>query len=131
MKHPARLSTAAVCVVASVLGLLIAAADVLSPFGDDSAKLSILLWLLASAALGFARPGRPWAWAVLVGPWLPLTHLGAASCGLPGSIYPNTYGSILLLFPVAAAVCSVGAYGGALVRRAWFPAPHQPLSPAP
>jgi hypothetical protein len=48
--------------------LLAAAAERAAPFEDDSAKSTILLWLLFSGLLGFARPKRPWRWAVSIGP---------------------------------------------------------------
>jgi hypothetical protein len=115
--HPGRLSTHAVFVVAAILGLLIAAADVAAPFGDDTAPFIVFLWLLTSGVLGFARPRRPWWWAVSVGPWLPLTHLIRHALGWSGPIRPDTYGSALILLVFSVAVCSLGAYGGALARR--------------
>jgi hypothetical protein len=119
--HRQRLSTTAVFAVASILGLLIAASDVLSPIGDDSAQFTVLLWLVSSGVLGFARPGRPWRWAISLGPWLPVTHLVRRGLGQPAAIAPNTYGTILVLFPVSVAVCLVGAYGGAAIRRFLLP----------
>jgi hypothetical protein len=121
MKHDSRASQALAIVIASISGLVIAALDRAAPFGDDSAKLTLLLWLLASGLLGFARPRRPWLWAVLIGPWLSLTNLVRHVLGLPGSVHPDSYRTILLLLPLSLAVCSLGAYGGALARRAWFP----------
>lgn len=112
-----RLSTPAVFVVATTLGLLIAAVDVASPFGDDTSQFIVFLWLLTGSVLGFARPRRPWWWAVSVGPWLPLTHLIRRILGFPGPIHPNTYGSALILLVFSVVVCSMGAYGGALARR--------------
>ena len=103
--------------IASGLGLLIAGLDIVAPFGDDSSKLTMLLWLLACGSLGFAMPSRPWRWAMLVGPWTPLTHLLVHALGFPDSIHPNTYAAILTLVPVSLAVCAVGAYGGSLSRR--------------
>jgi hypothetical protein len=117
MMKATKLAEAVVVAVASGLGILIAVIDLVAPFGDDSSKLTILLWLLASGSLGFAIPRRPWRWAMLVGPWLTLIHLLAHALGLPDSIHPNTNLAILLLLPVSLAVCSVGAYGGALARR--------------
>ncbi len=90
--------------------------DVVAPFGDDSSKLTILLWLLSSGGLGFVMPRRPWRWALLMGPWLSLTHLIVHASGLPDSIHPDTYAIMLLLAPMSLAACSVGA-SGALARR--------------
>jgi len=74
-----------------------------------------------SGTLGFVRPLRPLLWAALIGPWLSLTNLVLHVLGLPGSIHPDTYTTILILLPLSLAVCSLGAYGGALVRRALRP----------
>jgi hypothetical protein len=117
MMKAAKLAETVVVAVASGLGILVGVIDQVAPFGDDSSKLTILLWLLASGSLGFVMPRRPWQWGTLVGPWLTLIHLLVHALGLPDSIHPNTYAAILLLFPVSLAVCFVGAHGGALARR--------------
>jgi hypothetical protein len=111
------LPTWAVLLFATVLGLSIAATDVAGPFGDDSAQFTVLLWLVASGVLGYARPGRPWSWALAVGPWLPLTQLVRDLLRWPDSLQPATARTILILVPFSIAVCLVGAYGGALARR--------------
>jgi hypothetical protein len=121
MKHDSRTSQAIAMVFASISGLVIAALDRASFFGDDSAQFTVFLWLLASGLLGFTRPRRPWLWAVLIGPWLSLTNLVRHVLGLPGSVHPDTYTTILLLLPLSLAICSLGAYGGALARRALLP----------
>ena len=91
MTLDARRSEAAAFVIPSALGLLIAAIDRAAPFGDDSAQFTLLLWLLACGLLGFARPERPWRWAVLVGPWLSLVGLMRHMLGRPGPIHPESY----------------------------------------
>jgi hypothetical protein len=121
MDRRTRLSPAAVAVVAAVLGLLVALADVWSPFGDDSAKSTILLWLVCSGVLGFARPERPWRWAFSMGPWLPLTHLVRHGFGVTGPVHPGTTSSFLLLLALSIAVCSGGAYTGAAARQIFGP----------
>ena len=103
--------------VASGLGILIALVDRAEPFGDDSSKSTILLWLACSGLLGFALPRSPWLWAVSVGPWLPAVYLILHALGLHSPIKPDTYTSGLLLMGVSLVVCAVGAYAGALVRR--------------
>jgi hypothetical protein len=121
MKTDARVLDRVAFVVAAALGLLTTAADRAAPFGDDSAKSTILLWLLFSGLLGFARPKRPWRWAVSIGPWLPATALVLHALGQPGWVRPDTYATALILVVVSLAVCSLGAYGGAFTRLALFP----------
>jgi hypothetical protein len=116
--------------VASGLGILIALVDRAEPFGDDSSKSTILLWLACSGMLGFALPRRPWLWAVSVGPWLPATYLILHALGLHSPIKPDTYTSGLLLMGFSLVVCAVAAYAGALVRRIVRP-PLQPVKALP
>jgi hypothetical protein len=101
-----------------LLGLLTASLDVVAPWGDDSAKVILLFWVLSCGALGFLRPRRAWRWAVVVALWVPLAHLLLHALGRPDSIHPNTYGTILLLVPLSLVVCFAGAYGGAVLRHA-------------
>jgi hypothetical protein len=116
--------------VASGLGILIALVDRAEPFGDDSSKSTILLWLACSGVLGFALPRSPWLWAVSVGPWLSAMYLIRHALGLHSPIKPDTYTSGLLLMGVSLVVCAVGAYAGALVRRVIRP-PSQPAEALP
>jgi hypothetical protein len=102
---------------AVTLGMFIAAFDVVAPFGDDSAKATLLLLLVGSGQFGFLEPLHPWRWALAVGAWLPLGHLALHAFGFNDTINPNTYGTILLLVPVSLAACLVGAYAGAFLCR--------------
>ena len=101
--------------VASALGILIALADRAEPFGDDSSKSTILLWLACSGLLGFALPRRPWLWAIAVGPWLPATYLILHALGLHSPIKPDTYTSSLLLMGVSVVVLRGGSLRGSAV----------------
>ena len=103
---------------AVLLGLGIAWIDVAAPWGDDTAKCILVLWLAAGGVLGFCGPVKPWRWACALGPWLPLVHGIRYSLGLPGSIQPNTPATILILVPIALGACVAGTYAGASLRRA-------------
>jgi hypothetical protein len=116
--------------VASGLGILIALVDRAAPFGDDSSKSTIVLWLACSGLLGLAMPRRPWLWAVTVGPWLPAMYLVLQAMGLHSPIKPDTYTTSLLLVGVSLVVCAVGAYVGALARRIIGP-PSRPVETLP
>jgi len=100
-----------------VLGLLTAVADVAAPWGDDTAKVILLLLVAFASLVGFLRPIRPWCWAILIGIWLPLIHLVRHAFGLTDPSHPNTYLSIFILALISLAACLLGAYGGAFVRR--------------
>jgi hypothetical protein len=106
-----------VWLVAPLIGLLIAAQDYAAPFGDDSAKVTILLWLGFSGLLGFLDPTRPWLLALLIGPWLPLMYLVLQAAKLFTWPPPNVGATGFILIPVSLAVCLVGSYAGAWIRK--------------
>jgi hypothetical protein len=108
--------------LAVALGLLAAAFDVAEPFGDDTAKGTILLWLASCGLLGFLLPRHPWRWACIVGPLVPVTHLLLHAFGIPHAMNPNTYATILILVPVSLVICAVAAYAGSFLRRTALPA---------
>ncbi len=103
--------------VASGMGIMVALVDRATPFGDDSSKSTIVLWLVCSGLLGFAIPVRPWRWALFVGPWLPAMYLLLHSLGAANPIHPDTNASSLMLMVFSIAICTVGAYAGAVARR--------------
>jgi hypothetical protein len=109
--------------LATALGLGAAGADLAGPFGDDTAPFTAALWFGFAGLLGIVRPSQPWRWAVVVGVWLPLAHLALRACGRPAPVHPDTLSTILLLLPVALAVCLIGSYAGAFLRRASSPGP--------
>jgi|SRR5579883_1048319 len=121
MKSDARSFGPLTFVVPSALGLLITAIDRAAPFGDDSSQFTVFLWLASSGLLGFVRPARPWLWAVLLGPWLPLGYLVMHVLGFPDSFQPSTYATLLSLLALSLTICSAGAYGGALLRKLGSP----------
>jgi hypothetical protein len=124
MRRDSRLGDEVAAVVAVGLGLLVAAIDRAEPFGDDSAKSTIVLWLAAGAVLGFARPRRPWRWALLIGPMVPAAYLTLHVLGRARIAPPNNVATFLVLVPISIAVGMLGAYTGAWGRRAiWPPSP--------
>jgi hypothetical protein len=102
--------------LALILGVAVAVFDVAAPFGDDTEKGTVFLWLIASAVLGFCGPDGLWRWALLVGIGVPAAHFVLYLLGWPDSLHPNRLSTILLLVPVSVAICLLGAYGGVLAR---------------
>jgi hypothetical protein len=100
------------------LGLLTAWFDVAAPFGDDTSKCTIVLWLLSSGILGFLQPRRPWRWALLVGLGVPACHIARHALDLPDTINPNTYTTSLILVPIALGVCGFAAWVGSCLGHA-------------
>jgi len=107
--------------IAAGLGLVIAAIDMAAPFGDDSSQFTVFLWLVSSGLLGFAMPQRPWRWAALIGPMLPLAYLVRRVAGFLPHDDRNGYSTYLILVPVSLAACLLGTYVGAAARRVVMP----------
>jgi hypothetical protein len=78
---------------------------------------TLLLLVLTSGLLGLVQPKKPWLSGILVGIGLPLLALAAHATGLSHHIPPYTYAAVLPLIPVSLAVCLIGAFCGASVRR--------------
>jgi hypothetical protein len=124
--------TFACYVFAVLLGLLIAYLDIVSLFGDDSAKVTLLLLIVSSGLLGLIQPRRPWRWAVAIGLCLPAVHflrhvLGLAESDPPLYLFPASggdteggYTGILILVAVSLAACLVGSFCGSWLRKALF-----------
>jgi hypothetical protein len=91
-----------VLALAIVLGLLITWVDT-RPGWDDTGITAGML-LLTAALFGALDPTRPWLWALAIGAWIPLV----------GVIQNHNFGSLLAL-----AFALLGAYGGALLRKAF------------
>jgi hypothetical protein len=104
--------------LALALGLLVAWFAVAAPFGDDTSKVTVLLWLVSAGILGLLQPHQPWRWALAIGPWVSVIHGIRHALDLPATINPNTYTTILILVPVSLVVCLLGAYGGSWLRWA-------------
>jgi hypothetical protein len=114
--------TPAFYILAVVLGLLIAYQDVVSPFGDDNAKVTLLLLIVSSALLGFMQPGQFWRWALVVGICLPLVHFVRHLLGTPAPDFGkiNPYLSILILAVISLTACLVGSLCGSWLRKMVF-----------
>jgi hypothetical protein len=121
MKSGARVLGLVAMAIAVGLGLVIAAIDLAAPFGDDSSQFTVFLWLVSSGLLGFGMPQRPWRWAVLIGPTLPLAYLVLRVAGLLPRDDRNGYSTYLILVPISLAVCLLGTYVGAAARRLVMP----------
>ena len=76
----------------------------------------VMLLALTSAAAGiWGRRG----WITATAAWIcvPLAHLVKHVVGLPDTLHPNTYGSILMLAGFTFVVAALGTGAGMLVHR--------------
>ena len=104
--------------IAIISGSAIAAIDNFAFGGETSPIVIVMLLLLATGSFGFLWGKRGWLAAVLVWICIPGAHLLNHVLGLPDSIQPNTYASILKLAAFTFVIAAIGtACGVALFRH--------------
>ena len=86
---------------------------------DDPAITLLILGSLAFV-LGVLGPRRPWLWAALAAPWVPLLDFALPRLGLApwDTVSPPTVLSFLAVLGVVLAAALAGGYAGAFVGRA-------------
>jgi hypothetical protein len=99
-----RSMTAGLAVSAVMAGLLIAWVDSRPTWDDTGITAGVVF--LAAAFFAALSARRPWFWALAVGAWIPLFGIAIG----------HNAGALLALAPAL-----VGAYAGALARRAMSP----------
>lgn len=98
-------------------GAVIAAVDNFAFQGEVSPIVIVALLIVATATSGVIWGWR--GWFVTVSAWVcvPLAHLIKHLLGLPDTLNPNTYASILMLALFSFVVSTIGIVGGVLLRR--------------
>jgi ABC-type multidrug transport system fused ATPase/permease subunit len=86
-------------------------------FEGEASPIVIVAMLFAATASAVVM----WSWRGCVAAaaaWacVPLAHLVKHFFGLPDTLHPNTYTSILMLAAFTLAIAAIGAVCGALVR---------------
>ena len=98
-------------------GGLIAAVDNVWFQGEVSPIVVVGLLLAAAAAAGALWGTAGWIPATIVWACIPGAHLVKRLLGLPDTLHPNTYRSILLLAGFTLGVTAVGFAAGLLAGR--------------
>lgn len=103
--------------VGSVTGIAIACVDNLA-FGGEVSPIVIVALLVAATATFGGLWGRG-GWTAAVAAWMcvPLAHLLTHVLGLPDTLQPNTYTSILLLAAFTFVVATLGTGAGVLIHK--------------
>jgi len=98
-------------------GSAIAAVDNFA-FGGEVSPIVIVILLMATTATFGGIWGRG-GWTTAVATWLcvPLTHVVTHVLGLPDTLHPNTYTSILMLAAFTLLVATLGTGAGILVHE--------------
>ena len=98
-------------------GLAIAAVDSFA-FGGEVSPIVIVILLVATTAAFGGIWGRG-GWTAAVATWLcvPLAHVVKHVLGLPDTLHPNTYTSILMLAAFTLVVTTIGTGAGILLHK--------------
>jgi hypothetical protein len=114
-----------------VAGAAIAAVDNVLFEGEVSPIVIVGLLLATTVTAGAVWGQRGWAGAAAAWAWLPAAHVVKRALGLPDTLHPNTYASILMLAAFSLAVATIGTGCGLLARRLAgdFSRPAEPDAP--
>jgi hypothetical protein len=85
--------------------------------GEASPILIIALLLAATATAGAIWGRNAWMAAAVIWACVPSAHVVKHFFGLPDTLHPNTYTSILYLAAFTLVVATVGTACGMLIRR--------------
>jgi hypothetical protein len=98
-------------------GIVIASVDNFASGGEVSPIVIVALLIVATATFGGIWGRGGWDTALATWVCVPLAHLVKHVLGLPDSLHPNTYRSILLLAALTFVVATLGTGAGMLVGR--------------
>jgi hypothetical protein len=111
---PAR---AAMIAAGLVLGAALSAIDLFVEGGEVSPIVVVVLLFATTGFAGLAWGARGWRVAVPCWACLPLSHALLRLLGLPDTLHPATWGSIVRLAAFTATVAVTGTGSGLLLRR--------------
>jgi hypothetical protein len=97
-------------------GAVVAYVDNVAFGGEISPVVIVAMLLAATAMFGLVWGGRGWLPAFSAWACIPLAHLVKHVLGLPDTLHPNTYASILLLAAFTLGVTLAGTGGGLVFR---------------
>lgn len=103
--------------VGLVLGAAIAVVDNVAFDGEVSPIVIVAMLFAMTATAGLVWRRQGWVMAMAVWVWVPGAHLAKRILGLPDTLHPNTYSSILMLALFSLVVAALGTGCGLLLRR--------------
>ena len=98
-------------------GVVITAVDNFAFEGEVSPIIIVAMLFVATAASRARWGWRGWFMAAPAWLCVPLAHLIKQFLGLPDTLNPNTYTSILMLAAFTLAVAAIGVASGVFIRR--------------
>lgn len=103
--------------IAVLVGCGIAAVDNFASGGEVSPIVIVAMLFISCAIAGVVWGARAKLAALIIWVWLPMAHVLKHALGLPDTIHPNTYSSILKLGLFSLLVAAIGLGFGLAFRR--------------
>jgi ATP/ADP translocase len=100
-----------------VVGGAVVYVDNLAFEGEVSPIVTVAMLLAATAIAGAVWGRRGWIAVAIIWACVPLAHVVKHVLGLPDTLHPNTYMSILFLAAFTLVVAVVGGGCGAFVHK--------------
>ncbi len=100
-----------------VSGAVIAAVDNFAFHGEVSPIIIVAMLFATTLVLGWIFGWRGWPASATVWACVPLAHLIKHMAGLPDTLHPNTYASILMLAVFTLVIAAIGSGCGAVLHR--------------
>jgi hypothetical protein len=100
-----------------VIGTVIAAVDNFAFHGEVSPIIIVAMLLATTLVLGWVFGWRGWPASAMVWACVPLAHLIKHLLGLPDTLHPNTYASILMLAVFTFVIATIGSGCGFILHR--------------
>lgn len=100
-----------------IAGGIIVYVDNFAFHGEVSPIIIVVMLLAVTAAAGIIWEWRGWTAATAAWACVPAAHLVKHVLGLPDTLNPNTYTSILMLAIFTLVISTIGIGSGVLLRR--------------
>jgi len=108
-----------------VAGAVMAAVDNVLFEGEVSPIVIVGMLFVATITAGMWWGWRGWVAVVAAWAWIPGSHVAKRTLGLPDTLHPNTYASILFLAAFTFGVSAIGTACGVLAHRITSGGPSQ------
>jgi len=100
-----------------IAGAIIVFIDNFAFRGEVSPIVIVIMLLISTITVGAIWKWHAWVAAVTVWICVPMTHVVKHLLGMPDTLHPNTYTSILMLAVFTFVISAIGFLFGALINR--------------
>jgi len=103
--------------VGLILGAILVYTDNFAFQGEVSPIVIVILLLISTIIVGILLEWSAWITVVILWICVPMAHVVKHLLGLPDTLHPNTYTSILMLAAFTLIVSATGFLLGVLIHR--------------